>query len=85
MTIVRLRYVAMSTELKNASPSQTMTFTRFENIANREAAIRKLEQIALSNIENTFRILKHNAASDIYFYRLTSRLIPLANHEELSD
>ena len=85
MTIVRLGYVAMSTELKNASPSQTMTFARFENIANREAAIRKLEQIALSNIENTFRILKHNAASDIYFYRLTSRLIPLANHEELSD
>ncbi|ELW9008270.1 hypothetical protein SIN57_001990, partial [Campylobacter upsaliensis] len=24
-------------------------------------------------------------ASDIHFYRLTSRLIPLANHEELLD
>ena len=83
MTIVRLGYVAMSMELKNASPSQTMTFTQFEKIDDREAAIRKLERIALSNLHNTLRLLKHNAASDIHFYRLTSRLIPLANHEEL--
>lgn len=84
MTIVRLGYVAMSMELKNASPSQTMTFSQFENIEDREAAIRKLERIALSNLHNTLRLLKHNAASAIHFYRLTSRLIPLANHEELS-
>jgi UV DNA damage endonuclease len=36
-------------------------------------------------LHNTLRLLKHNAASDIHFYRLTSRLIPLANHEELLD
>ncbi|WP_210471656.1 UV DNA damage repair endonuclease UvsE [Sporosarcina sp. 6E9] len=85
MTIVRLGYVAMSMELKNASPSQTMTFTQFQKIEDREAAIRKLERIALSNLHNTLRLLKHNAASAIRFYRLTSRLIPLANHEELLD
>jgi len=75
----------MSTELKNASPSQTMTFTQFQKIDDKEAAIRKLERIALSNLHNTLRLLKHSAASDIHFYRLTSRLIPLANHEELLD
>ncbi|KXH87285.1 UV DNA damage repair endonuclease UvsE [Sporosarcina sp. HYO08] len=85
MTIVRLGYVAMSMELKNASPSQTMTFAQFQKIDERDAAIRKLERISLSNLENTLRILKHNAASDIHFYRLTSRLIPLANHPELTD
>jgi len=85
MTIVRLGYVAMSMELKNASPSQTMTFTQFKKIDDREAAIRKLERIALSNLHNTLRLLKHNVASNIHFYRLTSRLIPLANHEELLD
>jgi len=85
MTIVRLGYVAMSMELKNASPSKTMTFTQFEKIRDREAAIRKLERIALTNLQNTLRLLKHNAVSDIHFYRLTSRLIPLANHEELLD
>ncbi|MEH6947353.1 UV DNA damage repair endonuclease UvsE [Bacillus sp. JJ634] len=85
MTIVRLGYVAMSMELKNASPSKTMTFSQFEKIKDREAAIRKLERIAISNLQTTLRLLKHNAASDIHFYRLTSRLIPLANHEELLD
>ncbi len=85
MTIVRLGYVAMSMELKNASPSQTMTFTQFQKIKDREAAIRKLERIALKNLENTLRLLKHNVFNDIHFYRLTSRLIPLANHEELPD
>jgi len=85
VTKVRLGYVAMSTELKNASPSKTMTYAQFQKIEDREAAIRKLERIALSNLHNTLRLLKHNAASDIHFYRLTSRLIPLANHEELLD
>lgn len=85
MTIVRLGYVAMSMELKNASPSKTMTFSQFQKIEDREAAVRKLERISISNLENTLRLLRHNAASSIHFYRLTSRLIPLANHEELLD
>jgi UV DNA damage endonuclease len=83
MTIIRLGYVAMSMKLQNASPSKTMTFAQFQKIEDREAAIRKLERISLLNLQNTLRILKHNVASDIHFYRLTSRLIPLANHEEL--
>ncbi|MEI4768130.1 UV DNA damage repair endonuclease UvsE [Psychrobacillus sp. FJAT-51614] len=85
MTIVRLGYVAMSMELKNASPSKTMTFSQFQKINDREAAIRKLERIALTNLENTHRLLKHNVFNEIHFYRLTSRLIPLANHVELLD
>lgn len=85
VTIVRLGYVAMSMELKNASPSQTMTYAQFQKIDDREAAIRKLERISISNLHHTLRILRHNVASEIYFYRLTSRLIPLANHPELLD
>ncbi|HAQ08790.1 MAG TPA: UV DNA damage repair endonuclease UvsE [Bacillus bacterium] len=85
MTIVRLGYVAMSEELQNCSPSQTMTFKQFQGIKDREAAIGKLERIAISNLENCLRLLKHNKANDIHFFRLSSRLIPLANHEELSD
>ncbi|CAI9390027.1 UV DNA damage endonuclease [Bacillus sp. T2.9-1] len=85
MTIVRLGYVAMSMIVKNSSPSKTMTYTHFQKIEDREAALRKLERIALQNLQNTLRLLRHTAASDIHFYRLTSRLIPLANHEELLD
>lgn len=85
MTIVRLGYVAMSMIVKNASPSKTMTYTQFQKIDDREAALRKLERLALLNLQNTLRLLRHTVASDIHFYRLTSRLIPLANHEELHD
>ncbi|WP_409299698.1 UV DNA damage repair endonuclease UvsE [Peribacillus sp. SCS-155] len=85
MTIIRLGYVAMSEHVKNASPSQTMTFAQFSKIADRDAAIRKLERIAASNIHNCLRLLRHNAANDIAFFRLSSRLIPLANHPELKD
>ena len=84
MTIVRLGYVAMSMELKNASPSKTMTFTQFEKHDDREAAIRKLERIALENLENTHRLLKNNYFNEVHFYRFSSKLIPLANHENLS-
>jgi UV DNA damage repair endonuclease len=59
--IVKLGYVAMSVELQNASPSQTMTFAQFSKIKDREAAIRRLERIAESNIDNCLRLLKHNA------------------------
>ncbi|MDQ0484963.1 UV DNA damage repair endonuclease UvsE [Guptibacillus hwajinpoensis] len=85
MTIIRLGYVAMSMELVNSSPSQTMTFAQFQKLENREAAIRKLERIAKSNLQNCLRLLKHNKGNDIHFFRLSSRLIPLANHEALSD
>ncbi len=36
------------------------------------------------NLQNTLRRRKHNAASDIQIHPLTSRLIPLANHEVVS-
>ena len=84
-TIVRLGYVAMSVHLENSSPSQTMTFAQFQRVKDHEAAIRKLERIAISNLENCLRLLKHNAWSEIEFFRFSSKLIPLANHEALKD
>lgn len=83
MTLVRLGYVAMSMHLQNCSPSQTMTYSQFSKIKDREAAIRRLERISNSNLENCLRLLRHNAAHDISFFRLSSKLIPLANHPEL--
>jgi UV DNA damage endonuclease len=83
--LVRLGYVAMSVHLQNASPSQTMTFSQFQRIPNREAAIRKLERIANANLESCARLLKHNHGHDIDFFRFSSKLIPLANHDELPE
>ncbi|GIQ69177.1 UV DNA damage repair endonuclease UvsE [Xylanibacillus composti] len=83
--IVRFGYVAMSVEVKNASPSKTMTATQFAKLADREAAIRKLERIAAENLHNTLRLLRHNKAHDIKLYRFSSKLIPLIGHEMLAD
>lgn len=79
--LVRLGYVAMSVNLKNASPSQTMTYKTFSSLDNHHAAIHRLERIAISNLNNCLRLLKHNVGNDIHFFRLSSRLIPLATHE----
>ncbi|GAA3409813.1 UV DNA damage repair endonuclease UvsE [Paenibacillus hodogayensis] len=80
---VRLGYVAMSTLVENASPSKTMTATNFAKIADREAAINKLERLAADNLHNTLRLLRHNRAYDIRLYRFSSKLIPLIGHELL--
>ncbi|MFZ3579964.1 UV DNA damage repair endonuclease UvsE [Virgibacillus sp. DJP39] len=83
MTLVRLGYVAMSVHLQNASPSKTMTYKTFSKMEDQEAAIGKLEQIAQTNLHNCLRLLRHNAAHDIAFFRLSSKLVPLATHPEL--
>ncbi|WP_100374653.1 UV DNA damage repair endonuclease UvsE [Bacillus sp. FJAT-45037] len=77
---IRFGYVAMSQQLVNASPSKTMTVKQFTELDHPEAAIRKLERIAKENIKNCLRLVKHNKASDVTFFRLSSRLVPLANH-----
>ncbi|GFZ95777.1 UV damage endonuclease UvsE [Paenibacillus marchantiophytorum] len=83
--IIRLGYVAMSTVVKNASPSKTMTATNFSKLLDRDAAIRKLERLGAENLHNTLRLLRHNRAHDIVVFRLSSRLIPLIGHEMLAE
>lgn len=83
--IVRFGFVAMSLLLENASPSRTMTYTAFSKLEDRGAAIRRLERIAEENLNNTLRILKHCKAHEIAMYRFSSKLIPLATHEDLHD
>jgi UV DNA damage endonuclease len=57
-----------------------MTATAFAKLADREAAVRKLERIAADNLHNTVRLLRHNIAHDIQLYRFSSKLIPLLGH-----
>lgn len=83
--IVRFGYVAMSTVIKDCSPSKTMTMASFKKLDDREAALRRLENLARMNLHNTLRLMKHNVGSDIFVYRLTSKLIPLATHPDLQD
>ncbi|RUS46582.1 UV DNA damage repair endonuclease UvsE [Cohnella sp. AR92] len=83
--IVRFGFVAMSTQLENASPSRTMTMASFAKLDDREAGLRRLERISEENLRNTLRLLKHCKYMGVKVYRLTSKLIPLATHEALAD
>lgn len=85
MTRVRFGFVALSLELKESSPSKTMTYASFSKLADREAALGRLEQIANTNLHNTLRLLKHCYGNDIMVYRFSSKLIPLATHAALED
>lgn len=82
---IRLGFVAMSVHLKDASPSKTMTVTNFEKIIDREAGLRKLTNLAATNLQNSLRVMRHAVAHDIKMYRFSSKLIPLLGHELTAD
>ncbi|RAP74432.1 UV DNA damage repair endonuclease UvsE [Paenibacillus montanisoli] len=81
--IVRFGFVAMSVMLENASPSRTMTYATFSKLDDREAALRRLERIAEDNLRTTLRLMKHCVHHDVFVYRMTSKVIPLATHDAL--
>lgn len=80
----RLGYVAMTLNLEDCSPSGTVTWTALSKIEDEKARMYKLRQVTRKNLENTLRIMKYNKALQIMVYRLTSKLVPLATHPELS-
>lgn len=82
--IFRLGYVAMTLSLENCSPSGTVTYAVYSRLKDDQAKSIRLDRVSKLNIENTLRILKYNRAMNIQVYRLTSKLIPLATHQELA-
>ncbi|MGI6141197.1 MAG: UV DNA damage repair endonuclease UvsE [Caldicoprobacterales bacterium] len=82
---IRLGFVAMSMTLKNASPSRTMTYKTYQNIPDDESRIHRLKKLTRENLTNTLRIMRHAKTSDVQLYRITSKLVPLATHEQVID
>ncbi len=76
--LVRLGFVAMSVHLKDASPSKTITRTRFETLDDPQRALNHIRSLVEINAQNTLRLLRYCGSRDIHLYRLTSKLIPLA-------
>lgn len=76
--LIRLGYVALSKTLDITS-SKTITFTKFSENYN----YNKLYEIIDDNLNNLEEILKYNIRNNIHFYRLTSKLIPLATHKNV--
>ena len=78
--VIRLGYVAISKVLDITS-SGTITYTNYQKEKNKEE---RLDHIIKSNLENLEKILNYNVKNNIHFYRLTSKLIPLATHKDVS-
>lgn len=79
---IRFGYVANALGLWDASPSKTLTFTRFKALSENER-MEKLITVTAQNLRNTKRILHYNIAHEIKLYRFSSSLVPLATHPEV--
>lgn len=84
---IRFGYVAMSVILESASPSSTVTYKTYSNLAEKDgtAALSRVRRAARENLLNTLRLLRHNRAHGVKLYRFSSKIIPLATHPMLSE
>lgn len=73
---IRLGYACICLSL-NKSASHTLTYSRFKKLENKEEV---LDKVILHNFNELEEILRFNCKNDIYFYRITSNLIPLVTH-----
>lgn len=78
--MVRLGYVALSKAMENVTTSHTITYT---NYLNNNYPVDKLIDITNSNLESLEKIITYNIKNNIHFYRLTSKLVPLATHDKI--
>ncbi|MCC3868440.1 UV DNA damage repair endonuclease UvsE [Terrisporobacter mayombei] len=81
---IRLGYVAIALNLKNITSSSTVTFANYNKLKSEDEKLSKLKRVTFSNIDDLEKILKYNIENNIHFYRLTSKLIPLSTHPEVT-
>lgn len=76
--LVRLGYVAISTAL-NVTSSTPYMYSEYLNRHN----IDKLDNVIRSNLLALEEILKYNVKNNIHFYRISSKIIPLATKDDV--
>lgn len=79
--IIKLGYVSLSKTLDGITPSSTITYTNYEK---ESFPVEKLNKIIENNLDSLKKIIMYNIKNNIHFYRLTSKLIPLATHDKVS-
>ncbi len=72
--------MAISKALDNVTSSSTITYTNFEKMENK---YEKLDEVIKSNLKDLIKIINYNIKNNLHFYRLTSKLIPLATHKNV--
>lgn len=76
---IRLGYVAITNTLDITS-SKTLTYTNYQKL---EDAGNRIDSVIRDNLTNLIEILKYNVKNNIHFYRITSKLIPLATKDDV--
>lgn len=76
--LVRLGYVAISNCL-NVTTSSPFTYSEYLKNENYS----KLDKIIVSNLEALNTIIDYNIKNNIHFYRLSSKIIPLATKDDV--
>lgn len=76
--IIRLGYVAISNAISDTS-SSPYTYSEYMNKHN----IDKLDSVIKSNLIGLENILKYNVKNNIHFYRMSSKIIPLATKDDV--
>jgi len=76
---IRLGYVAISNSLPFTS-SSPYTYTEYQKNNNLD----KLDKVIKSNLEGLSKIIDYNIKNNIHFYRISSKLIPLATHPDIN-
>jgi UV DNA damage endonuclease len=79
---IRFGYVSQSMSLWEASPSRTVTYTRYQQM-EKEDRYAKLLLATSENLKSTMRMLYYNLAHEIELYRLSSSIVPLATHPDV--
>lgn len=77
---IRLGYACIPVTI-NETASHLLTYTHYKKLGNK--GNEKLDSVIKSNFESLQKILKYNIKNDIIFFRMTSELIPLANHPDV--
>lgn len=82
---VRLGYVAIALNLPKVTSSSTVTYKTYSSLISEEERLNKLKKVTLSNMDDLYKILEYNVENQIHFYRVTSALVPLATHPEVTN
>ena len=75
---VKLGYVAISKTIE-LTASTNYTYTQYQK--NKD--LKLLDKVIISNLESLEEIIKYNIANDIKFYRISSKIIPLATKDDV--
>ena len=82
---IRLGYVATALKSAKITSASTVTFSTYTKQSTDRDKLEKLQKVAVSNVNDLHKILEYTVKNDVHFYRITSALIPLAIHPEVTN